>query len=148
MTFRLHRTEGLVQAMERCGDPGVSLSIVTSPRYDAARRAQVIRDMLQSDDRPTAVLAMFDGLALAVLREAEGLSLSVPTDLSVIGFDNIASAALARPGLTTFDSDTHEAAKDSARMLVARIRDPQTPPMKRLVRPRLVLRASHGTAPT
>jgi LacI family transcriptional regulator len=147
MTFRLHRTEGLVQAMERRGDPHVSLRIVTSPRYDAARRAQVIRDLLQSDDRPTAVLAMFDGLALAVLREAEGLSLSVPGDLSVIGFDNIASAAMARPGLTTFDSDTHAAARESAQMLVARIRDPQAPPMKQLVRPRLVLRASHGAAP-
>lgn len=147
MTFRLHRTEGLTQAMERQGDPQVSLTIVTSPRYDAARRTQVIRDLLCADDRPTAVLAMFDGLALAVLREAEGMSLSVPGDLSVIGFDNIASAPLARPGLTTFDSDTHAAARESARMLVARIKDPQAAPMKRLVQPRLVLRASHGAAP-
>ena len=147
MTFRLHRTEGLLAAIERRGDPSVSLSVVTSPRYDAARRAQAIGALLTADPRPTAVIALFDGLALAVLREAERLSLSVPGDLSVIGFDNIASASLARPGLTTFDSDTYAAARDSARMLVARIRDPQAPPVDHLVRPRLVLRASHGPAP-
>jgi LacI family transcriptional regulator len=147
MTFRLHRTEGLLRAMERRGDPDVSLTICTSPRYDPARRKQVIHNLLTSDNRPTAVLAMFDGLALAVLQMAEQLGLSVPADLSVIGFDNIASAGLARPGLTTFDSDTYNAARQSARMLVARMANPRAEPATRLIRPALVLRASHGPAP-
>lgn len=148
MTFRLHRTEGLMQAIEKRGDPGVSLSIVTSPRYDGMKRKRVIHDMLTANPRPTAVLAMFDGLALAVLQEAEALSLSVPGDVSVLGFDNIASAATARPGLTTFDSDTFAAARTCARMLTARIADPKAPPTTQLVNPRLVLRSSHGPAPT
>ena len=147
MTFRLHRTEGLLRAMERRGDPSVSLTVLTSPRYDAARREQVIRDLLTSDQRPTAVLCMFDGLALALLRVAGGLGLSVPRDLSVTGFDNIASAALAQPGLTTFDSDTHASACQSARMLVARMANRTAPQQTVLVRPRLVLRGSHGPAP-
>lgn len=147
MTFRLHRTEGLIRAIERRADPSVSLAIATSPRFNAARREQVIRDLLTSDQRPTAILAMFDGLALAVLRLAEQLSLSVPDDLSVVGFDNIASAALARPGLTTFDSDTYASARESARMLVARLKTPDAARMTRLTRPNLVLRASHGPAP-
>ncbi|MFN7222971.1 MAG: LacI family DNA-binding transcriptional regulator [Paracoccaceae bacterium] len=147
MTFRQHRTEGLLQAISRKGDPAVALTICTSPRYDTTRRKQVLHDLLVSDPRPTAVLAMFDGLALAVLQMAEQLSLSVPRDLSVVGFDNIASAALARPGLTTFDSDTHNAARDSARMLVARLANPAALPMSRLISPELVLRASHGPAP-
>lgn len=147
MTFRLNRTEGLLAAIAAQGDPAVRLRVATSPRYDAARRMQVIRDLLTAPDRPTAVLALFDGLALAVLREAEALGLAVPRDLSVIGFDNIPAAALARPGLTTFDSDTVVAARRSAQMLVARIREPQAPPARWLIRPRLVLRASHGPAP-
>jgi LacI family transcriptional regulator len=147
MTFRLHRTEGLLAAIEARGDPDVRLTVATSPRYDAARRRQVIRDLLASPQRPTAVIAMFDGLALAVLQVAEELGLRVPEDLSVIGFDNIASAALARPGLTTFDSDTGNSARQSARMLVERIRNPQAPRMHRLIRPQLVLRSSHGPAP-
>lgn len=147
MTFRLHRTEGLLRAIERRGDPAVSLTVVTSPRYDSARRRQVIQGMLTASPRPTAVLALFDGLAMAALQEAEALSLSVPGQLSVLGFDNIASAATARPGLTTFDSDTFAAARACARMLAARIANPTAAPVNQLVKPRLVLRSSHGIAP-
>jgi len=147
MTFRHHRTEGLLQGMERCGDPGLSLTIATTPRYDPARRMAVIRDLLMAPDRPTAVLALFDGLALNLLQIAESLSLSVPGALSVIGFDNITSAALARPGLTTFDSDTRASARATGRMLVERLRSPDADQQNLLIRPKLVLRASHGPAP-
>ncbi len=147
MTFRLHRTEGLLAAIARAADPAVRLTVATAPRYDTAARMEAIRALLTAPDRPTAILALFDGLALAVLREAEAQGLRVPADLSVIGFDNIANAALSRPGLTTFDSDARAAARASARMLVARIRDPAAPQATRLIRPRLVPRGSHGPAP-
>ncbi|HMO73099.1 MAG TPA: LacI family DNA-binding transcriptional regulator [Paracoccaceae bacterium] len=147
MTFRLHRTEGLLSAIARKGDPAVALDVVTSRRSSHDRRRDVIRALLARPDRPTAILALFDGLALAVLQVAEEMGIAIPRDLSVVGFDNIPSAALARPGLTTFDSDTCAAAVQSARLLVARIRNPGAPPAHVLVRPRPVLRASHGPAP-
>jgi LacI family transcriptional regulator len=146
MMFRQHRTEGLLQAIARRGDPEVSLQIATSPRYDGARRHDAIAALLSAPERPTAVLTLFDGLALTVLEEAAHLGLSVPGDLSVIGFDNIASSALARPGLTTFDSETTRSARESARMLVAQLAEKTRPavPETLLIRPKLVLRASHG----
>ena len=146
MTFRLHRTEGLLAAIAQRGDPGVSLQIATSPRYDGARRHDAIAALLSGPDRPTAVLALFDGLALTVLEEAAHLGLSVPEDLSVVGFDNISSSRLARPGLTTFDSETTRSARASARMLVAQLAAKTRPaaPETLLIRPKLVLRASHG----
>lgn len=147
MAFRMHRTEGLLRAIERRGDPDVTLNVITSPRFDSARRKQLIHAMLTADPRPTAVLALFDGLALAVLQVAESLSLSIPGDLSVLGFDNIASAAASRPGLTTFDGDTFASAKSCARLLVARIANPDAAPSAELITPRLVLRGSHGSAP-
>jgi LacI family transcriptional regulator len=148
MTFRLHRTEGVQRAIEARGDPALSLRIVTAPRHDPARRRDAIRAMLAAPDRPTAVLALFDGMALSVLAEAEAAGLSVPGDLSVIGFDNVASAAHARPGLTTFDSDTVEGGRMLGRMLVDRIATGiEAPAQTLLIRPRLVLRASHGPAP-
>jgi len=146
MTFRMHRTEGLLRAITRRGDPEVSLQIATSPRYDGARRHAAIGALLSHPWRPTAVLALIDGLALTVLEEAAALGLSVPDDLSVIGFDNITSAALARPGLTTFDAQTALSARASARMLVAQLSADTRPalPESLLIRPKLVLRASHG----
>jgi LacI family transcriptional regulator len=148
MMFRQHRTEGLRSAIEAKGDPAVRLTIATAPRYAPQRRAEVVREMLSRPDRPTAVLCLFDGLALTVLAEAAALGLAVPADLSVIGFDNIASAAHARPGLTTFDSDTLEGARRVARMLALRIATGvEAPPETHLIRPRLILRGTHGPAP-
>ncbi len=144
MTFRQHRVEGLRAAMQ---GTDATLTIAASPRYDVAARDEAIRAMLAAPDRPTAVLCLFDGLALSVLDIAASLGLSVPGDLSVIGFDNIGPAAHARPGLTTFDSDTLASARALAGMLVQRLADRAAPPVHRLVRPRLVLRQSHGPAP-
>jgi LacI family transcriptional regulator len=142
MTFRRHRTDGLRAAM---AGRDASLTVAASPRHDAARRTEVIRAMLADPDRPTAVLCLFDGLALSVLEIAGRMGLRVPEDLSVIGFDNIGPAAQAR--LTTFDCDTLVTARDLADVLVARLAAPRAPFVRRLVRPRLVPRASHGPAP-
>jgi LacI family transcriptional regulator len=144
MTFRQHRVEGLRGALQ---GSDATLSIAASPRYDVRRRDEAIRTMLSGPDRPTAVLCLFDGLALSVLDVAAGLGLSVPRDLSVLGFDNIAPAAHARPALSTFDADTLASARDLAGMLVARLENPAAPPVHRLIRPRAVLRDSHGPVP-
>lgn len=148
MTFRLHRTEGLQRAIEARGDASVSLKIVTAPRHDPALRRDAIQRMLADPNRPTAILALFDGLALSVLTEAEAAGLSVPRDISIIGFDNIVSSAHAHPGLTTFDSDTVEGGRILAQMLVERIAaGVEAPAKSNLIRPKLVLRGSHGVAP-
>lgn len=145
MTFRFHRSEGLMQAIDQKADPDVSLSVVAAPRYDTPQRMASIRQMLSADGRPTAVLGLFDSLALSVIQEAAALGLSVPEDLSVIGFDNITSAAHTKTGLTSFDSDTINGGRLLAGMLVERIETGVDAPAKtHLISPQLVLRGSHG----
>jgi LacI family transcriptional regulator len=51
------------------------------------------------------------------------------------------------PGLTTFESQIHDTAEGIAGMVVRALDAPDAPPETRLVRPRLVLRGSHGPAP-
>lgn len=144
MTFRRHREAGLAQAIARCGDASVRLDVVAAPRFDGAARQEAIRATLAGPERPTAVLGLFDGLALATIAEAGRLGLSVPDELSVIGFDDTAAAAHASPGLTTFDAAIHACATEMAEMLVARMREPGRAPRTHLLRPRIVLRGSHG----
>jgi DNA-binding LacI/PurR family transcriptional regulator len=57
------------------------------------------RELLALRPRPTALVAMSDGLALGAVRAARELGLTVPGDLSVVGFDD--SPAAERTGLTT-----------------------------------------------
>lgn len=148
MTFKLLRQRGLTEAIERRGDPAVTLKIESAPRFDEPARAAAVARMLDGVDRPTAVIGLFDQLALAVLSEAARRGLSVPDDLSVVGFDNISPSAYAPPGLTTFDTDIRGCARSIAGMLAAITKDPSGPPLSRLIEPKLVKRGSHGPAPT
>lgn len=147
MTFRHYREHGLQQAILNRGDPTVRLSVERFPRFDAQARTVAVNSMLHRPDRPTAVIGLFDEIAISILEEAARAGIDVPRDLSVIGFDNIISGAYAPPGLTTFDAKIRASARDIASMLVEIIENPNAPPPHRLVRPELVLRASHGPAP-
>ena len=131
----------------RHGDPSVRLDVATAPRFDRGARIQAISRMLQGSERPTAIIALFDELALTVMEEAARAGLTVPRDLSIIGFDNIVASAYAPPGLTSFDASIRHCAREIADMLLTVIADKPTTPLTRLIRPTLVPRASHGPVP-
>ncbi len=57
--------------------------------------------LLNRRDRPTAIFAFNDPMAIGAMHAAWDLGLSVPEDLSVVGFDDVEVAETARPGLTT-----------------------------------------------
>lgn len=82
------------------------------------------------------------------MEEAARAGLSIPRDLSVIGFDNIVASAYAPPGLTTFDALIREASRSLGEMLVTLIREKPAKPLTRLLKPKLVARASHGPVPS
>lgn len=63
--------------------------------------AQVTEYLLTQPHRPTAIFACNDNMALGVYAAARSLGLSIPGDLSVIGFDDVMEARLASPPLTT-----------------------------------------------
>jgi LacI family transcriptional regulator len=82
------------------------------------RAAQVL---LGRSPRPTAVFAANDLMALGVLRAALAAGLSVPEDLSVVGFDDIQLAELVQPALTTVRQPAYEMGRIAMCMLRERI---------------------------
>lgn len=147
MMFRHLRERGLRRAIEKRGDASVKLDIVAAPRFDREATLTGVRQLVQAENRPTAILGLFDELALMVMEEAGRAGISVPDDLSVVGFDNIGAAAYAPPGLTTFETSTRVAGREIGGMLIDIIEGRNDAPMKKLIRPTLVARASHGRAP-
>ena len=147
MTFRHLRERGLRDAIARRGDPTVILDVANAPRFDRGATVAAVNSLLHAERRPTAMLGLFDELALTIMEEASRAGLSIPRDLSVVGFDNITAAAYAPPGLTTFEARTRESAREIAGMLVDVIEKRPLEPPTRLIRPTLVARASHGPAP-
>ncbi|WP_460520784.1 LacI family DNA-binding transcriptional regulator [Humibacter antri] len=74
--------------------------------------------MLSASDRPTAVFACTETLALGVYDAAAELRLSIPDDLSVVGFDDLPEAGWASPPMTTVQQPIAEMAASALRMLL------------------------------
>jgi len=93
---------------------------------------------------PTAVFCANDAVALGAMKRLREEGLTVPDDISVVGFDDIEAAALVEPALTTIRVPREAIGALAAEMLLAAIRrrDPNAPPERRLVDVELVERAS------
>ena len=70
-----------------------------------------------------------------------------PTDVSVIGFDDIKAAAFTMPRLTTINQPLEEIGRIATQSLLNRIHDTIPPPTEITVEPELVIRESTGPAP-
>ena len=69
-------------------------------------------------ERPTAIFAANDEMAVGALAAAAKHGLSVPRDLSVVGFDDTPTAEAAWPRLTTVHQPTAEMAEAAVEMLI------------------------------
>ena len=95
------RLQGFRRTLDRAGLDGGSAPVESAPSevpggYEAARR------MLGRSDRPTALFCYNDRMAMGAYRAAAELGLAIPTELSIVGFDDQQLiAANLHPGLTT-----------------------------------------------
>jgi LacI family transcriptional regulator len=80
--------------------------------------------LLARSDRPTAIFASNDSMAAGVFKAAAHLGLSIPRDLSVVGFDDSYIANMLTPALTTIRRPMRLIAQEAMRRLLARIDRP------------------------
>lgn len=76
------------------------------------------RQFFYEDSGETAVFAASDGVALGFLAAAREFCVSVPEEISLVGFDNISQAAMRHVRLTTFDPGNRTLAERSLRCLL------------------------------
>jgi len=100
------------------------------------------------DSRPTAVLCACDVIALGVLHALRSAQLSVPGDVSVVGFDDIDMACHSNPPLTTISPPKYDMGRRAVDLLLARD-DPQSSPITEyvMIESPLVVRESTGACP-
>ncbi len=136
MALDREKLAGYGEALAAAGIALDSVPVVQTLPLD--RRAAPM--VLDAAPEATAILAMADMQAIAVIEEAGRRGLSVPEDLSVVGFNDIAEARLARPPLTTVDSLADARGRAAARLLFD-----GGPPRQIAMPAKLIVRAS--TAP-
>ncbi len=135
------REQGYRRALESAGiafDP--ELVRVGGYRAETARSAA--RELLVSQDRPTAIFAANDASAIETIAVARALDLAVPDGLSVVGFDNVPESALSDPPLTTIEQAIQRMGYEAVRMLIRLIEDRSSSPGQVVLPTRLVERGS------
>lgn len=138
------RLLGYRQALEESGIASEAAGV-----YSVGTESEELTAWLQktvlSDRAPTAVIALDDRQALALMKTAQAQGLEVPRDLSVVGFDDIPMAALWEPPLTTIRMPMRDMGAGTFRRLLERMERPGLPAMKMALPVELVVRGS--TAP-
>ena len=107
--------------------------------------AGVAKQWLLLDERPTALFCASDQMAIGVIAELKKHDTSVPEDLSIVGFDDIAIAQYYSPTLTTIRQPTRELGVAAATALLARLNGDTKTTVSKLLDVELVERSS--TAP-
>lgn len=104
----------------------------------------LVESLLAVPEPPTAAVCFNDLCAFGALMGVQAAGLTVGTDFSIVGYDDIGEAAMWHPPLTTVFTQIPQYAAEAARLVLARIAEPQRPVERFLTTPRLVLRASTG----
>ena len=106
-----------------------------------------LAQMLSAPDRPTAIVSANDRTAFDVMKCCRDNGLSIPHDISLVGFDDVAFSVHTYPPLTTVNVDKQLIGRLAVRQLQWRIEEatrstPPDPPVRIMVPARLVRRES------
>lgn len=134
-----HRLAGYRQALAAAG-VGYDPALVRRGPYGAVNAEALAAELLALPDRPSAIFAASDTQAMGVLTAADRCRLPVPGQLSVIGFDDIESAALL--GLSTVRQPLERSGAEGARRLCALLRGERVRPLRQLLALEVVPRSS------
>jgi LacI family transcriptional regulator len=100
------------------------------------------RDLLEREPAVTALFCANDLMALGALEAARALGRVIPSDLSVVGFDDIFVSALVSPALTTIRQPLARLGKEAAELAIDLIEGHATGPERRVLPVELVVRDS------
>lgn len=134
----LERAEGWARALREAGTPEPE---ILSGDW-SARTGYEIGHRLAAMPEVTAVFSANDQMALGLLRALGEHGRAVPSDVSVVGFDDIPESAYFLPPLTTVRQDFGELGRQALRLLVDRIAGRPVPGTRLPVAPELIVRAS------
>lgn len=117
------RRDAFIDAMKRYLPKEKTPLIVEGDfRFESGRMAAT--EILESKKLPSAVVVANDMMALGAMQEFKAAGLSIPQDISIVGFDDIAFASLAEPPLTTVCSPRVEIGRRAIEALITTIKLP------------------------
>lgn len=146
LTTSALRLEGFKLALTRHGlayDP--ALVVDGKFTFDGGKAATTT--LLEGDNLPTAIFGSNDVMAIGCLTILKEREIGVPEQISVVGFDNIASTQYTNPQLTTIDVPMHDLGAVGVRKLLEAMKPEATVTPVQLLPHKLIIRASSAPPP-
>ncbi|HYC01922.1 MAG TPA: LacI family DNA-binding transcriptional regulator [Azospirillaceae bacterium] len=135
------RARGFLGALEK---HGITLApdMIVEGAYTFESGEVAAEKLLSMDPRPTAIFAGNDEMAAGIYKVAYRKGISIPRDLSVVGFDDGPIASRLSPSLTTVRLPIRDMGRIAAEKLIATLAEPSRPPGETVVLPKLIMRES------
>jgi LacI family transcriptional regulator len=145
ITSSAERIAGYRRTLKAAGiEVEAGLVSIGGSRQSEALRAAL--QLLERRDRPTAVFTANNFMTHGVLHAARTLGLRIPSDLALVGFDDLDWTTLVEPPLTVVSQPVGELGRTAGERLLARIHGDTSPPRRVRLRTRLIVRGSCGAA--
>ena len=115
---------------EACRDLSLTLPaeyLLTGGYRSPEKTAEAFSRLMSLPQPPTCILCPDDYAALGAYSRARQMGLSIPEDISLMGYDGIPLTRIISPRLTTLQQDSAGIGQQAAQMLLELIRNPQTP---------------------
>ncbi|XID90260.1 LacI family DNA-binding transcriptional regulator [Paenibacillaceae bacterium WGS1546] len=104
---------------------GIDPTLIHLGYFSMEKAKEAVKSLMPAHPEVTAFFAASDEMAMGVVQGLREMGLSVPDDISVIGFDDIKAAKDFNPPLTTVRQDKYGLGHEAARLLLRIIEDPE-----------------------
>ncbi len=141
LTLCQYRVQGFIQALRRHGIPAGE-HMVYRGDISFQTGAAGLNALISQTNPPTAIFCHSDIIAFGALSQARKIGLSVPNDLSLIGFDDITLANYCDPPLTTVAQPSFQIGREATLLLLQQVRQHQMTNTSLLLDSKLIVRGS------
>ena len=140
------RVEGYVQALKESNIP-VEQDLIIPGGGTIEEGKAATQGLLQLPNRPDAIFASSDPVAMGAMQAIKEAGLKIPQDIAVVGFSNWIFSGLLEPSLTSVDQPGFEMGQEAAKLLIRQIefksKDNEDPtPETKILKTKLIVRDS------
>ncbi|NLZ51844.1 MAG: LacI family transcriptional regulator [Thermoanaerobacteraceae bacterium] len=137
----LEREKGYIKAMKEA-NLKISPKLVVYGDFKLDFGYKKTINLLNGNIKPTAFFAANDLIALGIIRALKSVGLSVPSDISVVGYDNTILAELTDPPLTTINQPIREMGYHATELLIKKLKGERSTSEKIIFNTELIIRKS------
>ncbi|ACS78410.1 LacI family DNA-binding transcriptional regulator [Maridesulfovibrio salexigens] len=135
-----HRWHGYRQCLKDHGLP-YDKDLLVQTEYSLSGGRDSIKQLLKHGSPPSAVFCSNDYIALGAIKGAREAGLSLPEDLSIVGFDDMPTASYMVPALTTIRQPAYEMGRRACELLLQKMENPEKPE-QHMMETKLIVRES------